>query len=124
MSDDLFTEDNDPFWTTPTAATQKRGKRERTRGGFLTVSLPWFDAAAAATGPHLVLALRIYRTWRMREKGTTAIAVTSGVLAGPGYSCWGKCRVVRRLQEAGLIEVLNPKPGQALRVRVIDGDLA
>lgn|SRR5262245_13224443 len=123
MTEDSTLElDDDPFWTVPTPPPAPK-KRERVRREFLTVSMVWFDAAAAATGGYLVLALRIYRAWRMRPKGATAIAVTTGVLAGAGYSADSKRRVVRRLEIAGLIEVTERRPGQAVRVRVIDPEL-
>jgi len=92
--------------------SRKQGKRERIHGEFYQVSLAWADKAAEATRAYLILALRIHRAWRMREEGTTAIAVTARVLAGPGPSRGNKL-IVRQLAAAGLIEVVERKPGCA-----------
>jgi hypothetical protein len=107
----------------PAKSVKSRKRRERIHSEFYQVSLTWADRAAEVGGCYLILALRIYRAWRMREEGTPTIAVTTGVLAGPGCSLRGNKRIIRRLEMAGLVEVVERKPGCALRVRVIDDDL-
>jgi hypothetical protein len=108
------------------AANSRVGKpkRERIVGSFYQCSESWADKAAQVTGCYSILALRLYRCWRMRRPGTGAVAVTTNGLAGPGYSRRGKLCVVARLEGAGLIEVVEPSaPGRAARVRVIDPQL-
>jgi hypothetical protein len=105
------------------AKSRKQGKRERICGEFYQVPLAWADKAAEAAGGYLILALRIHRAWRMREEGTSVIAVTARVLAGPSGNSRGNKRIIRRLEVAGLVEVVERKPGCAVRIRVIDDDL-
>ena len=84
----------------------------------------WADQAAEVSGLYFVLALRLYRRWRMREPGADVIAVTATAMAGPGYGRGrgriGRRRLIARLEEAGLIEVVARAPGRAVRIRVID----
>jgi hypothetical protein len=105
------------------AKSRKQRKRERINGEFYQVSLAWADRAAEAAGGYLILALRIHRAWRMREEGTSTIAITAKVLAGPDGNSRGNRLIVRRLEAAGLIEVVERRLGCALRVRVIDDEL-
>jgi hypothetical protein len=98
-------------------------KRERIVGSFYQCSEPWADKAAEVTGRYFILALRLYRGWRVRRPGTDTIAITTAELAGPGYTRDGKQRVVLVLEAAGLIEVVERAPGRAPRVRVIDPQL-
>jgi hypothetical protein len=114
-----FTSKN-PARRPPRAA---RPKRERIIGPFYQCSEPWADKAAEATGRYLILALRLYRCWRVRRPGIDIIAITTAELAGPGYTRNGKNRVVLILERAGLIEVVERAPGRAPRVRVIDPQL-
>lgn len=123
MSDDrLFTEETDPFWNEPEPPTKPRtGKRERARGDFYLCSKAWADKAAEVAGCYLILAFRLYRRWRLRKPGTDSILVTAEALAGPGHSRRGRWIMVERLEEAGLIEVVEKgRRGRAPRVRVID----
>lgn len=114
----------DPTLVFAKSARARRGRRERISGEFYQVPLAWADRAAEAAGGYLILALRIHRAWRMREDGTTAIAVTAKVLGRPSdSSCRDSRRVIRRLKAAGLIEVVEQNPGRAVRVRVVDEDL-
>lgn len=118
MSDNLFTDETDPFWNEP---EPKAGKRGRVQGEFYLCSKEWADKAAEVSGQYLILAFRLHRRWRLRKPGTASIAVTAGALAGPGHSKRGRLVIVQRLQEAGLIEVTEEgKRGRAPRVRVID----
>jgi hypothetical protein len=121
MSDNLFTDETDRPWDEP---APKAGKRGRMQGEFYLCSEEWADKAAEVGGQYLILALRLYRRWRMRKPGTNSITVTAGALAGPGHSKRGRLIVVQRLQEAGLIEVADEgRRGRAPRVRVIDPQL-
>jgi hypothetical protein len=126
--DDLFTEDDDSIWNEP-PAKQKTGKskRERMRGDFYLCSKAWADAAAKVAGQYLILALRLYRRWQMREPGTDSIVASAGALGGPGpgsgSSRNGRLRLITRLEAAGLIEVVARAPGRATKVRVVDPQL-
>jgi hypothetical protein len=102
---------------------KKNNKRERIEGDFYQVSMAWADKASKVTGRYFLLALRVYRHWRVRKRGTDVVAITSEAIAGPGYSRNGKQRVVLMLERAGLIEVVERAPGRAPRVRVIDPQL-
>jgi hypothetical protein len=102
---------------------RKWPKREQIEGEFYLSSCDWTDRAHVATGRYLILALRIYLGWRKRPPGETIIAVTTKMLAGPGYSRSGLRRVIPALEEAGLIEVLDRSCGRAPRIRVIDPQL-
>jgi hypothetical protein len=104
-------------------ARRARPKRERITSTFYMCSDGWADRAAVAAGRYLILALRIYRGWRARKPGETVIAVTTKMLAGPGYTRSGLRRVVPALARAALIEVISRAPGRAPRVRVIDPKL-
>jgi hypothetical protein len=122
MSDDeLFTDDADPIWNEP--ATKPKAAK-RVPGDFYLCSKEWADKAAEVSGQYLILALRLYRRWRMREPGTDSIAVTAEALAGPGPGNGrgrnGRRRLVARLEKARLIEVMTRAPRRALRVRIID----
>jgi hypothetical protein len=114
----------DPTLVRPGKPTKPRkGRRERVSGEFYQVPLTWADRAAEVTGGYLILALRIHRAWRMREEGAATVAVTARALAGPRHSRGNRLRVVYRLAAAGLVEVVERKPGCAVRVRVLDNDL-
>jgi hypothetical protein len=106
---------NDPRWK-----AAKPAKPKRTAGLFYHCPEAWADAAALVAGQHLILALRLYRRWRKRKPGTDTIVISAYALDGPGHSRRGRQRVVARLEEAGLIEVVKRGAGQAPRVRVID----
>jgi hypothetical protein len=119
--DDLFMEDTDPFWTEP-VVTELRGrksKRDLLPGRFYLCPEAWADEAAKVCGPYLILALRLYRHWRMRERGTNSVAVTAAAL-GPGASREGRLRMIARLEMAGLLEIVEQAPGKTTRVRIID----
>jgi hypothetical protein len=117
--DDLFTDEDDPIWNEP-AAKPKAKKLERIRRDFYLCSTAWADEAAEVAGMYLILAFRLYRRWRMREPGADTIAVTAKAMAGPGYSRTGRRRLIARLEEAGLVEVVARAPGRAAQVRVIE----
>jgi hypothetical protein len=95
-------------------------KERRVRGDFYMCPKAWADQASEVSGLYLILALRLYRRWRMREPGADVITATAKGMAGPGYSRTGRRRLITRLEEAGLIEVVARAPGRAVRVRVID----
>ena len=117
--DELFT-DEDDLADVP----DLKAKERRVRGDFYMVPKAWADQAAEVSGLYLILAFRLYRAWRMREPGTDMIAVTAKAMAGPGYGYGrgriGRRRLIARLEEAGLIEVVARAPGRAVRIRVID----
>ena len=109
------------------AKTTKRPGREGVSGLVVSSTRcrwPGPTGPRKSAGGYLILALRIYRAWRMREGGTTTIAVTAKVLGrSSGHSSQDSRRIVCRLEAAGLIEVVERKPGCAVRVRVIDDAL-
>ena len=117
--DDLFA-DGDDLADVPDLKAQGR----RVRGDFYMCPKAWADKASEVSGLYLILAFRLYRAWRMREPGADVIAVTATAMAGPGYGRGrgriGRRRLITRLEEAGLIEVVARAPGRAVRIRVID----
>ena len=122
--DDLFTDDVDPIWDEP-ASKPKAGKPKRMGGDFYLCSTAWGDKAAEVAGQYLILALRLYRRWRMRKPGTDTIAVTARTLAGSRNSRYARLCIVDRLAEAGLIKIVEEsRHGRAPRVRIIDPQLA
>jgi hypothetical protein len=115
----------DRFKSTRSCPTGARGqkRKERIEGPFYQLSVPWADRAAIVCGRYHILAIRLYRCWRTRGPGEDTIAVTTDALSGPGYSRDGKHRVVAVLARAGLIEIVEQRPGRAPRVRVMDPQL-
>jgi hypothetical protein len=114
----LFTDDADPFWDEP---APKVGKRGRMQGEFYLCSKEWADKAAEVSGQYLILALRLYRRWRMRKPRTGSIPVAAETLAGPRNSRYARLCIVARLEEAGLLEIVEEGGrGRAPRVRIID----
>jgi hypothetical protein len=89
---------------------------------FYLVPVPWADRAveALAGKSQLILAFRLYRRWRTRKSGEATITVSNKALAGPGYSRDSKRRMLRKLAKAGLLEILEQRPGLATRVRIIE----
>jgi hypothetical protein len=110
---------NDPLWQ---AAHKGKPKRKRMDGPFYQVPEAWADKAAEVCGHYLILALRIYRWWHTTRHvaGIDTIRVTALALNGPCHSRRGRQIVVARLEEAGLIEVVERAAGKAPRIRVID----
>jgi hypothetical protein len=101
-------------------AKPKKPKRKRTDGPFYHCPEAWADRAAEVCGGYLILALRLHRRWQMRAPGTNSIAVTAYALGGPCHSRRGRQYIVAKLEEAGLIEVVERRAGCAPRVRVIE----
>jgi hypothetical protein len=102
--------------------SKQRKKRARIVGEYYLISREWLDRAALVSGHYLVLAARLYLGWRGRSSGAETVAVTAA-LSGPGYSRRGRREIVRRLAEAGLIEVVERSASRAPRVRLIDRQL-
>jgi hypothetical protein len=117
--DELLSGEPDTFWDAPPLQSEK-SKRKRTEGPFYHCPEAWADTAAGVAGHHLILALRLYRRWRKRPPKADRIAVTAHALGGPWHSRRGRQYVVAKLEEAGLIEVVERKPGCAPKVRVIE----
>jgi hypothetical protein len=122
--DELFTVDDDPVWDNVEPAKPKKKGRERIVGPFYQCSVSWLDAAAEVAGAYLILAVRLYVRWRKRKLGTDAIWVMAATLDGPGHSKRGRAVVVRKLEAAGLIEVVErARRGRAPKVRIVDPQL-
>jgi hypothetical protein len=68
----------------------------------------------------LIIALRIYRRWRLRKPEQDAIVASNVALAGPGFAREHKRRAIQGLQAAGLIEVVDRRGGRAPRIRVVE----
>jgi hypothetical protein len=86
--DELFTDDDDPVWneppSEPSAPKGKKPRYTRMRGDFYLCPKAWLDSAAEVAGQYLILAVRLYRRWRMRKPGTDSILASAVTLAGPG----------------------------------------
>jgi len=102
---------------------RKKERKERTRGAFYHVPEQWFEGAAMAVRPssdQLVIAVRLYRRWRLRKRGTDTIIASNVALGGPGFSRNKKQRTINKLAAADLLEVVEHRTGRAPVVRIID----
>src|SRR5262249_8585310 len=108
--DDLFIDDGSPILNAPPVKGH-RPRRKPVAGDFYLCPRLWLDQAAEASGQYLILAIRLYRRWRMREPGTNWVAASAAALAGPGpgggSGRHGRLRVLDRLEAAGLIKVVR-----------------
>jgi hypothetical protein len=101
-------------------------KDEYLQGDFYLCPVAWADRAAEAVGVYLIMALRLYRRWRMRKKGAKFIIASSESVSGPGPGSGGRSsrnsrlRMLERLATAELIEILGRIPNGAYRVRIIE----
>lgn len=101
-------------------------KNERLQGDFYLCPVAWADRAAKAVGVYLIMALRLYRRWKMRKKGAKFIIASSEAVSGPGPGSGGRSsrnsrlRMLERLAAAKLIEILGRIPNGAYRVRIIE----
>jgi hypothetical protein len=103
--------------------TKSQSKRERLVGDFYQCSVAWTDMAAEATGRYLILALRLYLSWRTRRPGAEFILASTKILKGTGYSREGKRRVLQQLEAAELIVIVGRGPGRVPRIQVVDPQL-
>ena len=105
--------------TTPVTAPKQR---QRLAGEFYLCPMAWADRAmlAVASKEQFIIALRLYRRWRTRKPEENTITASNVVLKGPGFSREVKRRTLRKLEGAGLLEVVERGRGRAPRIRMID----
>jgi hypothetical protein len=99
-----------------------RPKRPRIAEDFYLCPVSWADRAVDAVRGkgQLIIALRIYRRWRLRKPEQDTIVASNVALAGPGFAREHKRRAIQGLQAAGLIEVVDHRGGRAPRIRVVE----
>jgi hypothetical protein len=103
------------------APARRRGPRITSE--FYLCPVTWADRAMSSVSSkeQLILALRLYRCWKLREPGGSIIVASNAVLAGPGFRRETKRRTIEKLQAAGLLEVVQRgRRGRSPRVRVIE----
>jgi hypothetical protein len=99
-----------------------RSRSVRVAGEFYLCPIAWADKAMAAVASkkQLILALRLYRCWKLRGP-KESIVVSHVALAGPGFLREIKRRTIKNLQAAGLLEIVEQgRRGRSPRVRIID----
>jgi hypothetical protein len=108
------------FQFKPEPKPAKLARQKHVAGDFYLVPTEWADRAAAtlSTSAQLLLALRLYRRWRMRRRDETTVAASNAVLGGP-MTRWTKYRMLRRLQTAGLLKVVETSRGRAPHVEIV-----
>jgi hypothetical protein len=101
-------------------ATAKPARRKHIAGDFYMAPAEWTERAAATltTSAQMLVALRLYRRWRMRRGSEAVIAASNAVLGGR-MSRWTKYRTLRRLETAGLLKVVKADRGRAPRVEIM-----
>jgi hypothetical protein len=105
-------------------------KRPRAEDPFIHIPVKWWAAANRVLNgiEQLFMASMLYRRWymknwhRIQSKAPTVPVVASGA----GLSCedWARSRGIRTrtlkaLAAAGLVRVINPGPGRAPRVEIV-----
>jgi hypothetical protein len=77
-------------------------------------------AATLSSAGHLIIALRLYRLWRLRKPGDDTIVASNAALAGSGFTRETKRRALLKLQAAGLLEVVDSHHGRSPRLRIVE----
>jgi hypothetical protein len=105
---------------TEAIAAAKPARRKHVPADFYLVPAEWAERAAAtlSTSAQLLMAFRLYRRWRMRRRGEATVAASNTVLGGP-MSRWTKYRMLRRLQTAGLLTVVEANRGRAPHIEIV-----
>ena len=105
---------------TEAIAAAKPARRKHIADDFYLVPAEWAERAAAAlsTSAQLLMALRLYRRWRMRRRGETTVSASNAVLGGQ-RSRRTKYRVLHRLQAAALLKVTRATRGHAPHVEIV-----
>jgi len=106
----------------PEVATSSKLRVRRNTESFYYCPTEWADRAAVElrSSGQLIIALRIFRRWRLRKPGDDWIVASNVALDGPGFHREKKRLVISRLRSAGLINVVHSGPGRAVRLRVIE----
>jgi hypothetical protein len=83
---------------------------------FIKVPMAWNDRLRGANGQTHQLALRLlHHAWRRK---TQTFVLANKTLATSGISQSSKWRALRELEQRGLIEVENRRPGRSPIVRL------
>jgi hypothetical protein len=108
--------------TVKSSGNVRRHTRQRLSGNFYLCPIEWAHRALTAVGSkeQLIIALRLYRCWRLQTPGQTAMVASNAALRGPGFSREKKRRAIQRLEAAGLVEVLEHHAGRSPRIRIIE----
>jgi hypothetical protein len=104
------------------AAKPRKERKERTREAFYLVPESWLEGAAQAVRPssdQLMIAVRLYRRWRLRKRGTDSIVASNVALGGPGFSREKKRRTIKNLAAASLLEVVGHPNGASPTLRIL-----
>jgi hypothetical protein len=106
----------------PSADAPKAARRRTPPIRDYLCPVAWGDRAAAAvtSKDQLIIAFRLYRCWRLRKPGESMIIASNTTLVGPGFSREKKRRTIRRLQAAGLLDVVTHQAPRAPRIRIIE----
>jgi hypothetical protein len=105
---------------------RRRQRKKHFDGDFYLCPTEWLDQAAAVLGSaaQLLIALQLYRLWRMRKLGDDTVVASNAALESASFSRHSKRVAIARLQKAGLLEVVGQhNNGWAPRVRIV-GDLS
>jgi hypothetical protein len=103
-------------------AKPARRRGLRTGGKFYHVPETWFDRAVVAVGSkdQLVIAVRLFRHWRLRKSGEDTVVASNVALKGWGFSRNKKQRAIHSLELAGLLKVVEQRSGRAPRVTITE----
>jgi hypothetical protein len=105
---------------------RRQQRKKHFAGDFYLCPVEWVGKAAVVLGSavQLLIALQLYRLWRMRKFGEDTIVASNTALEGASFSRHSKRVAIGRLQKAGLLEVVGQhNNGWAPRVRIV-GDLS
>lgn len=103
---------------TPPSAPKSMGQQVND-GEFLAgpIRMGWIEAAARLPGAALQVALMVRHLHVMRGRGW--VVLSNVAMLRFGVSSSAKARAVRDLEDAGLIEVKDRRPGCSPRIRPI-----
>ena len=100
----------------------RRRRKTRVAGDFYLCPVNWANRAAVAvtSAKGLLVALRLYRRWRMCKSDDGTIVASNVVLGAGPFTREIKRRVLFRLERGGLLEIVEQKKGRAPRVRILE----
>jgi hypothetical protein len=106
----------------PETRPGRRARATRTAGAFYHLPEAWFDRAYMATTSReqLIIAVRLFRHWRLRAPGKDTIIASNIALKGPGFSRQAKGRALQNLRAAGLLEIVEQRDRASPRIRIIE----
>jgi hypothetical protein len=105
-------------------AARQRTPRERLEERFYMLPEAWFERAhrCLTSSAQLAIAVRLYRHWLWRKRGTDEVAASNEalVVSDGGGAIRTKKKTLLRLAKAALIQILSCSDWAAPRVRVLD----